>query len=89
MTPAGSLGMRNVAGAKFFEFAAPAPLMIPVERVGSSTFLGRVGVELFAVLPESTLAGGAVDSAGCRVGASRESGVREQLTALPSAIPRP
>jgi len=50
--------MRNVAGAKFFGSADPAPLMMPVERAGSSAFDGRRGVELLAGLPLSAFGGG-------------------------------
>jgi len=53
-----------VAGAKFRGFDEPDPLIDPVERAGSSPpAVGRVGVLLFAVLPESTLPGGAMASA--------------------------
>ena len=63
-TPAGSSGVRNVAGPKFFGSAAPAPFTMPLDRAGSlAPAAGRLGVELLAGLPESTLAGGATASA--------------------------
>ena len=53
-----------MAGPKFFGSPAPVPLTMPLERTGSfAPLVGRDGVELFAVLPPSTLAGGALASA--------------------------